>query len=74
MVRPARFTVIHNGVVVHNHFELQGGTFFDRPAAYQKHPLKQPIRLQNHSNPVKFRNIWLREIKQIEGKKPEPKP
>jgi hypothetical protein len=70
VTKPAYVTVIHNGVVVHNHFELQGGTFYDRPPAYEKHPEKQPIRLQNHGNPVKFRNIWLREIKPIEGKKP----
>ena len=71
VTRPGYVTVTHNGVVVHNHFELQGGTFFDRPAAYEKHPEKQPIRLQNHGNPVKFRNIWVREIKPIEGKKPQ---
>lgn len=69
--KPAYVTVLHNGIVVHNHFELQGGTFFDRPAAYGKHPERLPIRLQNHGNPVKFRNIWIREIKPIEGKKPE---
>jgi hypothetical protein len=71
VLKPAYVTVVHNGVVVHNHFELQGGTFYDRPAAYEKHPEKQPIRLQNHGNPVKFRNIWLREIKPLEGKKPQ---
>jgi hypothetical protein len=71
VTKPGYVTVIHNGVVVHNHFELQGGTFYDRPAAYEKHPEKQPIRLQNHGNPVKFRNIWLREIKPLEGKKPQ---
>jgi hypothetical protein len=73
VLTPGYVTVIHNGVVVQNHFELQGGTFYDRPAAYEKHPLKQPIRLQNHGNPVKYRNIWLREIKALEGKKPAPK-
>jgi hypothetical protein len=71
VLKPAYVTVIHNGVVVHNHFELQGGTYYDKPAAYEKHPEKQPIKLQNHNNPVKFRNIWLREIKPLEGKKPQ---
>jgi hypothetical protein len=66
-------TVIHNGVCVQNHFELQGGTYYDRPASYDKHPPKQPIRLQNHGNPVKYRNIWLRELTPIVGKKPEKK-
>lgn len=73
VARPGAVTVIHNGVVVQNHFELQGGTYYDRPAAYEKHPLKQPIRLQNHGNPVKYRNVWLREITPIVGKKPGEK-
>jgi hypothetical protein len=64
-------TVIHNGVCVHNHFELLGGTFYDRPPKYSKHPEKQPIHIQYHGNPVKFRNIWVRELKPIVGKKPE---
>lgn len=71
VLRPAFATVIHNGVVVQNHFELQGGTYYDRPASYEMHPEKQPIRLQNHGNPVKYRNIWIREIKPLEGKKPK---
>jgi hypothetical protein len=71
VLKPGYVTVIHNGVVVQNHFELQGGTYFDKPASYQKHALKQPIRLQNHGDPVKYRNIWLREIKPLEGKKPQ---
>lgn len=73
LTKPAFVTVLHNGVVVQNHFELQGGTFYDRPAAYQKHPDKAPIRLQDHGNPVRFRNIWVREIKPIVGTKPEGK-
>ena len=73
-VTPGYVTVLHNGVAVHNHFELQGNTNYDRPAAYERHPLKQPIRLQNHGNPVRYRNIWVREIAPLVGKKPEPKP
>lgn len=68
---PAYVTVLHNGVVVQNHFELQGGTFYDRPAAYSKHAEKLPIHLQFHGNPVQFRNIWIREIEPIVGKKPD---
>ena len=72
VLTPGYVTVIHNGVAVQNHFELLGNTNYDKPAAYEKHPLKQPIRLQNHGDPVKYRNIWLREIKPLEGKKPQP--
>jgi hypothetical protein len=59
-------------VLVQNHFELQGGTFYDRPAAYDKdgHPDRLPLSIQFHGNPVRFRNIWIREIPPIVGKKP----
>ncbi|MBX9627626.1 MAG: DUF1080 domain-containing protein [Gemmataceae bacterium] len=73
LVKPGIVTVFHNGVLVQNHFELQGGTYYDRPASYEPHPLKQPIRLQNHGDPVKYRNIWLRELTPIVGKKPAGK-
>jgi hypothetical protein len=64
-------TVLHNGVLVQNHFELLGGTFYDRPPAYTKHEEKLPLHLQFHGNPVRFRNIWIRDIKPIVAKKPE---
>jgi hypothetical protein len=70
VARPAYVTVLHNGVVVQNHFELLGGTFYDQPPKYTKHAEKGLIQLQNHGNPVRFRNIWVREMKPIEGKKP----
>lgn len=65
---PAYVTVIHNGVVVQNHFELQGETKWHEPASYESHAEKLPIFLQDHGNPVRYRNIWLREIKPLEGK------
>jgi len=71
VLKPAYATVIQNGIVVQNHFELLGSTFYDQPAHYEKHAEKMPIRLQFHGNPVRFRNIWIREIVQLEGKKPE---
>ena len=47
---------------------ILGNTFFDRPTAYSKHEAKLPIVLMYHGNPVRFRNIWIREIKELEGK------
>ncbi len=73
LTSPGIVTLFHNGVCVQNHFELQGGTYYDRPASFEKHPPKQPIRLQNHGDPVKYRNIWLRELTPIVGKQPESK-
>jgi hypothetical protein len=73
LARPCYVTVLQNGIVVQNHYALEGGTFYDRPAAYSPHPLRAPFHLQFHGDPVKFRNIWIRELKEIEGKKPEGK-
>ncbi len=65
---PAYITAIHNGVLILNHFELRGDTPFNRPPKYEKHEDKGPIALQDHGNPVRFRNIWVRPIKNPEGK------
>jgi hypothetical protein len=67
LLRPAYVTVLQNGVVVQNHFELTGGTSFIEKPHYTPHPEKMPIRLQFHGNPVRFRNMWVREIKEIHG-------
>jgi len=61
-VAPARITVLHNGVVVHHARELQGPTQHKRTACYEPHAPVGPVMLQDHNNPVRFRNIWLREI------------
>ena len=62
LVEPASMTVFHNGVLVQNHFELTGGTFWHKPPSYTAHAEKLPLKLQHHGNPVRFRNIWLREL------------
>ena len=69
LTEPATVTVLHNGVLVQNNFELLGDTPFNRPPQYRPHPPKLPIRLQDHRNPVRFRNIWIREIAPIQGKR-----
>jgi predicted alpha/beta superfamily hydrolase len=68
-------TVLHNGVVVHNHFELQGSTSYTEPPKYTRHADREPIRIQFHGNPVRFRNLWLREkVQPLVGLKPYPLP
>ncbi|QDT12863.1 3-keto-disaccharide hydrolase [Planctomycetes bacterium K23_9] len=64
---PAFITAVHNGVLILNHFELLGDTPYTRPPQYNKHGLKGPIALQDHGNPVRFRNIWVRECKPAKG-------
>lgn len=58
----ARLTVFHNGVLIQNNVQLTGPTSWLERAPYRLHAEKQPISLQDHGNPVRFRNIWLREL------------
>jgi hypothetical protein len=62
LLSPAYLTVIHNGVLIQNHSELTGPTGWLGRAPYSPHPEKQPISLQDHGNPVRYRNIWVREL------------
>jgi hypothetical protein len=59
---PAYVTVLHNGVLIQNHVELEGPMQFIGKTSYKKHPEKLPIMLQDHGNPVSYRNIWIREL------------
>ena len=71
---PGYVTVLQNGVFVHNHFELLGSTSFVGPPKYEKHGEKEPLMIQFHGNPVRFRNIWIREqVQPLIGKKPDAK-
>ena len=60
--RPATLTVLQNNVLVQDNLELLGDTPFVRAPQYNPKVTKGPIKLQNHGNPVKFRNIWIREL------------
>ncbi|WP_347158398.1 3-keto-disaccharide hydrolase [Pontibacter chitinilyticus] len=58
---PARVTVLHNGVLVQNNVEVKGPTEYIGLPEYKQHG-KAPITLQDHGNPVQYRNIWIREL------------
>ena len=58
----ARITVLHNGVLVQNNTTLWGSTEYIGSPVYKKHEGRLPIMLQDHGNPVAFRNIWVREL------------
>jgi hypothetical protein len=60
--KPARMTVIHNGVVVQDGVELKGPTKWLQYRPYRSHADKLPLLLQDHGDPVRFRNIWIREL------------
>lgn len=66
LVKPATVTVLHNGVLTQDHWVIKGRTFHKRPASYSPHPAKMPLKLQDHSNPVRYRNIWIRELEPAE--------
>jgi hypothetical protein len=60
--RSARITVLHNGVLVQDNVEIAGPTALGDPPVYKAHPEKLPLGLQDHNHPVRFRNIWIREL------------
>ena len=62
MLRPAMVTVLHNGVLVQNHVTLAGPSEYKGVPNYKRHEGKLPIFLQDHGNPVRYRNIWIREL------------
>jgi hypothetical protein len=61
---PARFTVLHNGILVQDNAALVGPTAHTTRPPYEAHPDRLPISLQDHGHPVRFRNIWLRDLEQ----------
>jgi hypothetical protein len=61
--KPATVTVLHNGVLVHNATPFWGPTQHKQIGKYAPEQASGPLRLQDHGNPVRFRNIWIRELK-----------
>ena len=62
VVKPATVTVLHNGVLVQDNFEIVGAATHKKVAQYHSHPDKLSLKLQNHGDPVRFRNVWIREL------------
>ena len=66
VTRRATFTVLHNGVLIQDHTVLSGGTGWrglHAASDYKAHADKLPISMQDHGNPVRFRNVWVRPLK-----------
>jgi 3-keto-disaccharide hydrolase len=62
LAKPARVTVFHNGVCVQHDQEILGSTQHRALPAYSAHPAKLPLRLQDHGNPIRYRNVWIRPL------------
>jgi hypothetical protein len=62
LVSPGFFTVFWNGVLVHNRKQVSGPTALLTLHQYTRHEAELPLTLQNHGNPVLFRNIWIRRV------------
>ena len=58
---PAYITVLHNGVLVQNHYELKGKTMYIGAPEYTAHGIA-PLKLQDHNHKVSYRNIWVRKL------------
>jgi len=62
LLRPARVTVFHNGVLTQDNVEPTGPTAHKARPPYKAGPEKLPLSLQDHDHPVRYRNIWIREL------------
>jgi hypothetical protein len=63
LTRPAVVTVLHNGVVVQDGSEVYGPTAHQQSRPYEPHAPAAPLRLQDHGDPVRFRNVWYRPLR-----------
>ncbi len=63
LVKPAYATVFHNGVVVHHRQEIIGRMAHRVVGTYAPHDPEEPLALQDHDVPVRYRNIWMRRLK-----------
>jgi hypothetical protein len=62
LLKQAHVTVLHNGILTHHRQNYLGPSGHKKVANYNTVKETGPIQLQNHSNPVRFRNIWVREL------------
>ncbi len=62
LAKPAYVTVLHNGLLVHHHQEIIGRMIHRAVGTYAPHEPEEPLGLQDHGDPVRYRNIWVRRL------------
>lgn len=62
VIEPGTITAFQNGVVVQDEWVYEGLPGHRARAKFTQHPDKGPLELQDHNNPTRFRNIWVREL------------
>jgi len=62
LAEPATVTLLFNGVLAQDHAVLTGPTDYMKRPPYRPGPAKLPLLLQDHGQPVRYRNIWIREL------------
>jgi hypothetical protein len=62
LLKAARITVFHNGVLIQNNVEINGTTDYIGIHSYKPHAGRLPLSLQDHGNLVSYRNIWIRDL------------
>jgi hypothetical protein len=62
LVKIGYITVVHNGVLVHHRQEILGPAIHRRVARYAPHGAEEPLSLQDHGRPLRYRNIWVRKL------------
>ncbi len=62
LAKPGYVTIFHNGVLLHNRKEIIGRVEHRKVATYLPHDAEEPLALQNHDTPVRYRNIWVRRL------------
>ena len=70
LVKRAMVTMFHNGLLVHHNTEIMGPCAWREIKPYEPHAAKEPLYLQAHGNPVRFRNIWIRPLDNRNGSSP----
>jgi hypothetical protein len=74
LTRPGTVTVLQNGVLVQDHWEIEGETKHKALPKYTPHPNKLPLELQFHGNQIHYRNIWIRPLEALQAASVAPAP